>query len=330
MADGLVSTCEQVVSAEDQAAVASISDTQTTTGEIVTGGLVAFSSASAADPGSLSIVVLMKMLQYIRYMNINYPKKVLLILKNQQESPISFNFGPKMTSELKAKFTKYPIPENFSEYEVHSNFLVGFWRPITSLLILIMIGFFFQTLEIAANRRSSTSWRYFFYRIRILVKWNLTIMILCINIDGVVLFSSLQYRTIHSDDLSNMISLVFSIFFCVLTIAMLLKTYRLVRKEREIFLKLKETGDARSIAQYRIFIEKTEGYHVLFKGFRPDSFMSQGYLLFFVLRIILFHLVIANLYKWPILQACLMVFIGIMMIIYVFFTQPFKRKINFY
>ena len=189
--EGIVTICKEGVSEEEKEEVEAVQGVIGTSGAVVSGGLAAISATSAADPGALSVVVLMKMLQYIRYMKVNYPSKVIYMLKNQEESPISFNFGPKMPASLKKEFTNYTIPANFAEYELHSSFLVSYWTSITSLAILLMVSYLFGVFEGIARRRASMSWNHFFYRLRVLLKWNLIVLVFCINYDGIVLFSSL-------------------------------------------------------------------------------------------------------------------------------------------
>ena len=77
-------------------------------------------------------------------MKVNYPLKLEILLRNQKDSPISFNFGPKIPDSIKEQFTNYTIPGNFAKYELHSSFLVSYWRAFTSASILILASFLFD------------------------------------------------------------------------------------------------------------------------------------------------------------------------------------------
>ena len=43
-----------------------------------------------------------------------------------------------------------------------------------------------------------------------------------------------------------------------------------------------------------------------------------------------FHLIIAYLYEHPIVQACLIVFIGLVLIVYLAICRPFRRIVNLF
>ena len=87
-------------------------------------------------------------------MDINYPAKVVYLLRNQADSPVSVTFGPRIPESLKKEFTSYDLPENFAKYQVHSSFIVNYWRIITSLAIVLSVGTFFAILEVIARRNS--------------------------------------------------------------------------------------------------------------------------------------------------------------------------------
>ena len=65
-------------------------------------------------------------------------------------------------------------------------------------------------------------------------------------------------------------------------------------------------------------------------GYKEKSYFTQSFLLYFIIRLIIFHLIIAYLYEHPITQACLIVFIGLIMIVYLIVVKPFRRLVNLF
>jgi len=95
-----------------------------------------------------------------------------------------------MPKSLKEKFNSYELPENFSKYQLHSSFLVNFWRTITSLLIVLAFGFLFYLLEKLFYKLDKPRFEKVMEKFKNLMWFNLSLLIFCTNVDGIVLFSS--------------------------------------------------------------------------------------------------------------------------------------------
>lgn len=157
-----VKTCKIVskdipISEEDKKSLEEIGQFQDAAGNALSGSIAASSIASSSNPSSFSTLALIKMLHYIRFIKIRYPNKVRYMLKNQNDSPISLNFGPKIPPSIKERFVSYPLPSNFADYNLHSNFIVNFWRVITSLLILLAAGYLFKLLLIISSHKGRSN-----------------------------------------------------------------------------------------------------------------------------------------------------------------------------
>mmetsp|Transcript_8499 Transcript_8499/g.7534 ORF Transcript_8499/g.7534 Transcript_8499/m.7534 type:complete len:99 (+) Transcript_8499:1180-1476(+) len=51
-------------------------------------------------------IAIVKMLQHIKYMKINYPARILFMLQNHERNPYTVNFGPKIPASLKEEFKR--------------------------------------------------------------------------------------------------------------------------------------------------------------------------------------------------------------------------------
>lgn len=149
-------------------------------------GVTVVSLIGSANPATFGLSAFVKMLPYLRYMKINYPSRLEIMLDNLNSTLISFGFGPVMSQRTQNKFTKYPLPGKFERYGLHSNFIVNYWQNMTSLLILLGAIVVLEVLcKIAKNRRSLD---YAFTRLRKILKWNFVLMVVCSNMDGVILY----------------------------------------------------------------------------------------------------------------------------------------------
>ena len=113
------------------------------------------------------------MLAYIKYMNINYPPKVRLKLESQGLNLISLNLVPPMSNDLKEKFPNDPLPGQFEVYhDFYSNFLVNFWQPTMSLLIVM--GVLVISSIVSSYQKKDSRSRLLFSKVKQAIKWNIT------------------------------------------------------------------------------------------------------------------------------------------------------------
>lgn len=81
--------------------------------------------------------------------------------------------------------------------------------------------------------------------------------------------------------------------------------------------------------QYIEFIKRWEECHVLFMGFKNKNHCTQSFLLVFISRIIVFNLIIAYFFEYPLAQAIMITTISILMLMYILIVKPFRREINY-
>ena len=77
---------------------------------IASGAVTIFALASIGDPGQVFMAPLIKMFQFIKYMNITYPAQVELLL-SKQSSNRSLLAG--INKRVTNAFRNYPLPEKF-------------------------------------------------------------------------------------------------------------------------------------------------------------------------------------------------------------------------
>ena len=76
------------------------------------------------------------------------------------------------------------------------------------------------------------------------------------------------------------------------------------------------------------FSKKWENYQVLFRAYKDRSFLTQSFMLFFVLRVIFYNIIVSYMVDFPLLQAVLITVMSLMMLIYLLACRPLIRLLN--
>ena len=136
--------CELDLSSSDIEQIATMSKVIGTGSLVQSIGSVIISLLSPDDPSGFTLVVLAKMLLYIRYMDLKYPPRLQSVLDQQDSSKPSVELSSKSSDEeaqnvLKEHMRKYPLPGRFDHYGLHSSFLVNFLEPTINLISVFVI-----------------------------------------------------------------------------------------------------------------------------------------------------------------------------------------------
>ena len=67
---------------------------------------------------------------------------------------------------------------------------------------------------------------------------------------------------------------------------------------------------------------------MLFKHFKDNTFISQSFLLLFMIRNLLFNLSLAPFFEHPLIQAILILIMSLLIFLYLLIQRPFKPIIN--
>lgn len=105
---------------------------------------------------------------------------------------------------------------------------------MTSLAIIIGLGYAFKLFELIFHRLGYNGLKYFFERLRIITKWNFVLLLFCSNYDEIALFSSLELRTIEWRTGFSALSTLACILFVILAISVLVGNYVLIKKHRKV------------------------------------------------------------------------------------------------
>ena len=103
-------------------------------------GIAAAGAATSGSgtTGSFGLVMLSKFLIYLRYLDLNYPDKMLAYFSTINDA--SFSLGLPMPEEWEEDFPQEDVPRVFKTYNVHSSFMVNYWATFSTLLIVVALA----------------------------------------------------------------------------------------------------------------------------------------------------------------------------------------------
>ena len=297
-----------VLDAKEVEQVQEIAGAASTAGSVSDTGGVISSMLSPTDPTSMAMGSLTKMLQYIKYMEINFPPKVQVTFENQ-ESNTSMN--TKAKTMLSKYFIDRPLPENFEYYKAHSSFIVNLWQSLLILAIIyaatMLLILIYNTTHIDSKVNKIAK------KILPIVKWNVFLVVFCGTYGDIVFFSALEFQSINFDSFPSILSFAVCIGLNALAILIFIKIIQV-----NLSLRRKGTNNENGLEKYKAF----------FECYKTQSFNQQIYLAFYILRTSLFNVIIAYIHKNPLHQAILILLLNFSMVAYLVFKKPMKKRVN--
>ncbi len=291
-------------------------------------GMAASSIISSHGSGAITLVSLIKMLDYIRFVKINYPPKLEYMMSSQNRDPVSLNFHVDLPRSIERKFPNYPLPGKFGEYHMASNFIVNYWEALFTLGILLLV--LTASILLASRARHVKYIGDYSRKIRDILKWNLFLIIFCGNIDSVGVFSSLELRTTQFNSFASVSGTLICVFINLLVLYLMLMVpciiYSLRRARRKVLVcdKVLQPGEYNAKADAQRFAL----CGVLFMNFKKRSIFQHSCMFFILLRVYLFNIIIGYLFEYPLTQAILITIMSLLMLSFFVITRPFKNPLE--
>ena len=283
--------------------------------------VVLSNALGTTNPASFALAGFIKMLPYIRYMEIKYPKRLQMMLDNMNSTLFSFSFGPAITPNVQSQFKKYKLPGKFDQYQFHSAFLVNYWQNMTSLAIILGVILVLSLLSFTSKLFKKRI--YILEKLKLIVKWNFFLMIFCTNFDGIVLGTSLELRTTHLNTPAAAISFISCLFFNALSIFILGLLVHIIRDLRRAQYKVSPIG----LENKRL--NRWEEYQVFYAGSKEDSLIRHIFMFPYLLRLYLFNFTISYVFSYPLAQTIIITLLNLIILLYILVIKPFKSKLVF-
>jgi len=275
-------------------------------GNVGSGAIKAMSVLASQSPSFVSIVGLSEMMQYIRYLRIYYPQKLIDLFEELNSNPLSLPINIEMPEGFYEKFPDRVLPDVFEYYELDSSFLLNYWDTLVTLVIISGVLLGLVLLKYSTENKYKT-FSSVIGKILKKVKWNLLLMYFCSSLGEIAFYGVLDLRTILLDSALAIVSffLIIVAFFGLAVV---------VAKCFMIALARKKSKDEKEF----------EGFEILFDGCKDGSWGQLMYMFVMFSRQIICNLVIAGPDGAPLAQAIVLVIFSLMMSVYCIFYRPLK------
>jgi len=269
-------------------------------------------------------IILSKLLHHVRYVDVRFPTKLANISIMRGINILS----PRVIRSMFIKVTNWPdrfsLPaEVFEYYSMPSSFLANFGDDLILLgiiLTFVIIAFLLEMLFASMNYPGPEK---FFNRFRIMIQWNLPIMIIAQNTGDIFFFAILEFRTI---DLTNKAKPYLSLSLAVIMLILVIAIYTLGILLAQKYFKIKHESQMND--NYSDFLNKWEKYQVLFRGYESKNLFTQCFFLIYCFRWTFPMIMASSLYVFPLLQTISFFVITTSMLIYILWVKPIKKRID--
>ena len=284
-------------------------------GQMASGGMKAAGAMNSNSPSSALLAGLSSMLQYIRYMKINYPPKVQMLFVVSAGNPISLGFDFNIPTSVARKLADNRLPDVFEKYDINSNFVNNLWDFLMTLLIILLIIGALSIVKFVIPQKRYP--RIFFVLSKVLgaIKWNVPIMMVCSSSGDIFFYASLQIRTSSLDSFSSIICFCLSLLMMVVVFVILVIGFKILRNFKRR-------------AENQNWAEKWKGYEILYEEYEEKSIWSLSYMILFILRGIIFNLTLSNLFNYPLIQCIIINITNVLMLGYLLYLRPLKNFLN--
>lgn len=277
----------------------------------------AITLVSFTNPIGLLFAALGESLLYMKYMNLTYPPKLQYILNQPEAQLYTIQYITSAPEEMEDEIPNFPLADNFKRNDIDSSFLINFWSPlITLLMIAAAIVIACVGTYLAKSCRPVMS---AIKRVKESLKWNYLIATFAGCYGPIALFSSFEFRTVQFGSFLEILSFIICVFMNSILLGILVKSFVIINT-------LAKEKNPRKLQRLR---RKFRDFEVLFESFKSSSFSQQSYFLICCLRFYLLYAILGYLFEYPLIQAILINGQGILFLGYLCIKRPFESKFEF-
>ena len=263
----------------------------------------------------------------IQYFNITYSEDVLAILKATQPKPGVGDpaYVPNIPSDTKEEIERNSQPYMFDKYNVPDSFMLNFWKKLILVAIVLAVVLVFLGVEYTLARCKC---KLIPAMIPTLIRagaQNYLLTQLYSFMGDVVLYSTLEYRSIYFKGQLVWLSFLLSLFFIGVVVAVLTWHFRFTAKYQRIKRQAKDNGDKELLTK---FAGNNQGVKLFFESFKDDFRDQQHFLTILTGRDMIFSLLLTTLFEHPLAQILILFALNIAMFVYLILRKPFKDVFN--
>jgi len=301
------------------------------------------SFVSPSNPTAVTGGAMIKMLTYLRHLNITRSLKLESYFTNVyigfDDLLPQLNFA----NELETEFENKRLPYMFRKYDIKSDFLANYFGDATYLLgyfcaVLVMMGLKWM----AKILRNVPYLRSFLKNGRIIVQ-NFFIGQFYESYGEIIFYSGLAFRSIKvnggNTTLSFLAAISYTVFGCLLIFGhfYILSQYKKIQKKQclQVANSVAAAADKPTItvkekSALDKFKEGYEAWQIFFEDFKDATTLQIDYLLIVVIRTVLFNLILVLLFDYPFMQIIMILCINLLMVIYILVKRPVISLVALY
>lgn len=266
--------------------------------------------------------------KYVAYLDMKLPSRLSTFIEATpyRRGILSFQVGIDTPTKVIDGVTKYPIPDTFENQGLHSSFLVNFWQPLVSVGIYIGAVIAFIVLHHITERNDWTFLKNLFGNLKTLFKFNFIFVLLSLDIDDIIYFSSLEFKTIRSGTKYDGLSIFFCILmFCVTWLFLLFSFYQAMTPKNA---SPDVNTNPNVLAARSEYFEQIRSVQVFHAGFKSSKKSARLFYFIYASRFFISAMLGAYWYTSPIGQSVIQLLLSIVMILTLLLMRPFTRAIN--
>jgi len=301
-----------------------LQDTLTNSQLLNSGATQAANIISKGKAISLSAAVSGKIFSQIKYLNISYSGELQVALLTWLPSFVSLGLTPNMPQSMINEIPERSVPYVFEKYDVPSSFLINFWENLGVIVFVTMLWLLFNGLErwlISAKKKPQIT--SILRKGRVMIQ-NFLITALYGVYGDLVMFSIIEYRTLVFGWNLSLLSFFVSVILLLAMFGSFLYQIKLLQTYQK--LKKQDPTEPNSLKQ---FTKDNEGSQVYWKDFKDYSLAPQFFLISLSGRDLIFSLILATMFKHPLVQTILIMILNCLMLAYLFIKKPFESTIDF-
>jgi len=280
------------------------------------------------DPDAVTFVTLVKLMQYVRYLDIEMPRRLERLGISRARSVLNVRSGihvPKVTVENLAK-RKSP-PEVFESHSLSPGFVVNYWFNLTSIMIGLGVIVFLHVVQMICKALQVFWLKEIFQVLKIILGWGYITMLFCIDIDDIILYGAMEFKTINLVSSTTLSSLSF--FLCLTFIGVMIATMicicLIVNKKRYNL----DTSPSIHAKRYIAKFERTWDWcQILYRGFKSTNFVTEYFYLIYIIRIAFPMLIVVWSYRDPVVITIFEVLISLCILGLLMYQKPFIKRVN--
>jgi len=289
--------------------------------KVATGLATAQSLMSYHDPGAYGFIALIKMFWHFRFIAVLFNVNYWTVLYRQTSDFTSIRFSESFLVTLYKQIPQYDLPTNFEAYGYPSSFLVNFWDSLMTICLVLFVMLVVWIFECIFG--SSKTLKPLLFKLRKALQWNFFITLFLTYYNGIVLYTSFEWRTLHLSGARPIISFILTILFAVLGIAILVMSATVSLKAMKPENQILEGKSTCASEDFRARNPSSEVFYFVIRGLGA---MKHFFVPIFILRMVLYYIIIAYLWEHAIVQCSLITGLSVFMFLYYIIINPFRTR----